>query len=328
MKNKLKSYFLHPFPFVGALLISLFFITVPFISQWVSSYETYSGYAGKQATVIANAIQNILIYPFGKWLKGSHQYLVVFPYWLVLLLLIQFVVLKYKRLIKISLLGFVVVLFLLYCFPNVLLFGESPNPSQSIGSVSNGKIRYSKRLPFRGKNFTTYSFPGYLAGRTFVHDKLRKTILETYEKCLTTTPDRVFLIGETGRRHGGLFLPHRTHRNGLSVDFMTPLLKNGKPYTSHHIFNLWAYGFEFDNNGRWKKISIDYETMAQHLLALQATAKENGLAIQKVIFDPVLRPYLLATPTGKKIKHLPFTKNRVIVRHDDHYHIDFKVLGK
>lgn len=37
-------------------------------------------------------------------------------------------------------------------------------------------------------------------------------------------PDQVFLHAETGRKAGGQFKPHKTHRNGLSADFMVPVL--------------------------------------------------------------------------------------------------------
>jgi len=100
--------------------------------------------------------------------------------------------------------------------------------------------------------------------------------------------------------------------------------KNGKPYNAHHIFTGWGYGYVFDNQGKNGELSIDYETMAQHLLFLYETAKENGLKIQKVIFDPVLQPYLFKTPTGRKLKgKFYFTRGRVVFRHYDHYHVDF-----
>ena len=133
---------------------------------------------------------------------------------------------------------------------------------------------------------------------------------------------------ETGHKSGGRFLPHRTHRNGMSVDFMTPMLKNGKPYQSHHIFNLWGYGWEFDDTGKKGKVSIDYETMARHIMAVYETAPKHGLRIKKVIFDPVLQPYLFQTETGKKLKgKFYFTRHRVSFRHDDHYHIDFEIAN-
>jgi len=322
---KTKRYFSSPFPYLLALLITALYFAIPYIAQWISTHPTYNKYAGKQAANIAHYMQDGFFYPFGKWLNGTTQSILIFPYCIFILLLIRAFFIHTKKFWKYFILTGMTVLLFLYCFPNVLLFGESPKESIVKGTVSNGKIEYSKRVPFRGSNYSTYSFLCYLAERTFVHDSVRKTIVESYSKCETTVPNRTFILGETGSRHGGQFLPHRTHRNGMSVDFMTPLLKKGKKYRTNHVSNIWGYGLEFDDKGNRKKLSIDYEAMAQHLLALEQVAKENGLAIQKVIFDPVLRPYLLKTKIGQKIKHLPFTKNRVIVRHDDHYHVDFKL---
>jgi penicillin-insensitive murein endopeptidase len=296
------------------------------IAKWIVTDPTYAKYAEKDALIIVNHAQKGFVYPFGKWLNSTFRAVFIFPYWLLLFGLIHYLFVRFKRFWKTVGIAFLITLFLLFLFPNTLLIFENDKSSISIGTVSNGRIQNAKRMNYRGDNFSTYSFAGYLFGRTFVHDRLKKTILETYEKCEKSCPDVKFILGEIGSRNGGQFLPHRTHRNGLSVDFMTPLIKNGKSFHSTHLFNLWGYRLEFDNRGKKGNLEIDYETIAKHLSALEEIAKQNDLRIQKVIFDPVLRPYLLATPTGKKLKHLPYTKNRVIVRHDDHYHVDFEVL--
>ncbi len=311
------------FVIILTLLFSLFYFLMPTIADWIVSDPTYLKYAGKDADRIVNYLQKTFIYPFGKWLKGSSRYWIVIPYYFFLIAGIRYLLGRFKKLWKITGIGLLVIFFFLYLFPNIFQLFENSRPSIVHGSVSRGYVENAKRMYFRGDNYTTYSYPGYLAGRTFAHDKVRQTMLDAFEVCETTCPDITFVVGEIGFRNGGQFLPHRTHRNGMSVDFMTPLLKKGKHYRSHHLFNLWGYRFEFDNKGKKGNVEIDYETTARHLLALDQAAKKNGLKIQKVIFDPVLRPYLLKTPTGQKIKHLPFTKNRVIVRHDDHYHVDF-----
>ncbi|MEZ4688387.1 MAG: hypothetical protein R3B47_20695 [Bacteroidia bacterium] len=129
---------------------------------------------------------------------------------------------------------------------------------------------------------------------------------------------------ETGLRFGGRTAAPHTHRNGLSVDFMTPMRKNGKPWAASGLFNLWAYGRNFDDRGRKGEIEVDYEAMAQHIVALEKAAKANGLSIKKIIFDPVLQPFLFETESGKGLKQrIHFTRGRVIPRHDDHYHVDF-----
>jgi penicillin-insensitive murein endopeptidase len=66
--------------------------------------------------------------------------------------------------------------------------------------------------------------------------------------------------------------------------------------------------------------------MARHIMALERAAKKHGLSIKKIIFDPKLQPFLSKTKSGKGLrKRIYFTRNRVIPRHDDHYHVDFEI---
>ena len=316
-------YFKHPSVYWTALLFTILFFCIPFIAEWITSDPTYAKYAGRDVTRIAQYVQSGFVYPFGKWLGSSWRSFIVFPYLFLVFGTLRFLFVRFKKFWKIAGISAIGLYVFLFLFPNTLMILENNKESISKGTVANGSISNAKRVQYRGINHSTYSYTCYLFGRTFAHSKVRNTILDAYQYCEQTCPEVDFVLGEIGSRHGGHFPPHRTHRNGKSVDFMTPLLKNGKPYQANHLFNLWGYRLEFDNKGSTGNVSIDYETMAKHLLALEKAAKENDLRIQKVIFDPVLRPYLLATPTGKKLKHLPFTKNRVIVRHDDHYHVDF-----
>ncbi|MBX2877363.1 MAG: penicillin-insensitive murein endopeptidase [Saprospiraceae bacterium] len=321
-----RSVFRHPFPYIFAVLVTLIYISLWPISEWVTAKPGLVKYAEHDAPRIVGILRKGLLYPFGGVLTNTMRHALVFPYWLLLGFGIRALYLLGKPYWKYVLGTFTGILLLLYIFPGILLLFEGNLPSQSTGRVGKGSIVNAKRIPYRGANFTTYSFGGYLSGRTFVHDKVKTTVLDAYEICRETAPSTHFILGETGRKHGGAFIPHRTHQNGLSVDFMTPLLKKDRPYQRHHLFNLWGYAHEFDDKGKKGNLEVDYETMAIHLLAVKRAAKANGLRIQKVIFDPVLRPKLLATSMGKELRSLPFTKNRVIIRHDDHYHIDFKVL--
>jgi len=317
------------YPFVPALVMALLFYALPSIAHWIAADEMFRN-ATRQSSNIARAIQSGLIYPFGKWLPTTWEYILVFPYWLIVFSIIGFFYKKTKKFWKWVFIAFLSLYLFFFIFPDTLLWLENSKPSISSGTVSNGNIKNAKRIPLRGNNYTTYSYTCYLLGRTFVHDKVKHTVLDAYSICEESCPNKKFLLGETGHRRGGSFLPHRTHRNGLSVDFMTPLL-NGKNnrvklhYFNYHLFNLWGYGMDFDNNGNGNKGNIDYETTAKHILALEKAANKNGLRIQKIIFHPSLRKKLLATVSGKKISHLPYTKNPVIIRHDDHYHIDFAV---
>ncbi len=313
-------------PLILSILIGIFFFLVPVIAKALAKHPTFKG-AGGDAQNIAKIIQSGLVYPFGKWLPSIWEYAIVVPYWLLIFLLVFFVIRKTKKIWKWVFLAFTAIYLFLFIFPDTLLLFESKKSSVASGSVGSGSLKYGKRVPLRGDNYTTYSFTCYLLGRTHAHDPVRQTVLDAYEICEETCPDMEFLLGEIGHKNGGRFLPHRTHRNGMSVDFMTPLTRKGKPasnsYFRYHLFNLWGYGRDFDSNGKNGNLEIDFETTARHILALDQAAKKNGLRIKKIILAPELRRKMLKTPTGRKITHLTYTKNPVVVRHDDHYHVDF-----
>ena len=325
----LRRYFRHPFPYLAALLLSLLYFALPPIIQWIAAQPTFAEYAYLDAGRVTVGLQQKMLFPLGKFLSKTQRMYLVFPYLLLCFLMLRALYLHTRRLWYYGGIAIVAFLVLLYLFPGLLLLGESKTASTSIGHVANGKIQHSKRMYFRGANFTTYSYGGYLLGRTHVNDRVRKIMVNAYEACRETCPGVTFVVGEIGHPKGGKFLPHRTHQNGLSVDFMSPLLKRDQPYRNNHLFNLWGYRHRFDDRGNMgKKVRIDFETMAKHLYELDKATRAEGLIIQKVIFDPVLRPLLLATEYGAKIKHLPFTKKRVIVRHDDHYHVDFGIPSR
>lgn len=313
-------------PYLLALLITLLYFGLPLFANYLTSQPQFARFASRDVPRIVEGVQQGLLYPVGKFIPNPWRSILVFPYWLLIFWGIGWIYRKTRPTSKYLLWAGSGLLFLLYLFPNTLLLLESSRSSVAHGSVRDGWIEGARRLPFRGENFTTYSFPGYLFGRTYVHEKVRKTVLDAFAVCAEKLPETTFVIGETGLPHGGIFHPHRTHRNGLSVDIMTPLLRNEKPYHTHHLFNLWGYGLEFDDLGNLDKhTSIDYQSLGEIILALKEAAHQNDLTIEKVIFDPVLRPPLFATEAGKKIRDLPYTKNRIILRHDDHFHIDFGV---
>ena len=58
--------------------------------------------------------------------------------------------------------------------------------------------------------------------------------------------------------------PNRTHQNGTSIDFASPLKKNDQPYHGDQWKGIHHYGIKFDEQGRCKgnkKISINFEAM-------------------------------------------------------------------
>ncbi|HWE40873.1 MAG TPA: hypothetical protein VG432_00075 [Gemmatimonadaceae bacterium] len=53
----------------------------------------------------------------------------------------------------------------------------------------------------------------------------------------------------------------------------------------------------------------------------------DGLAIDVVIFAPALERRLLAGPGGEQLRgRVRFTRRVPWVRHDEHYHVNFRVL--
>ena len=217
---------------------------------------------------------------------------------------------------------------LLICFWPVT---AAASESTCFGTTGNGRLENGVKLPASGKNFSSYSLLGRTLGRTYVHSKVAATVADAFGSLEDTRPETVFVYGETGFQSGGSFRPHKTHQNGLSVDFMIPVQnKKGESIPlPTHAFNKWGYDLEFDAEGRLDDMTIDWEAMADHLAALHKAAKANGIGIWRVIFDPKLQPFLWNTKNGAYLRaNLQFSTRRSWVRHDDHYHVDFEVPCK
>ena len=203
--------------------------------------------------------------------------------------------------------------------------------STCYGTTKQGKLKNGIQLPDRGDNFISYSKLGILLGRTYVHGTVHEVVVEAYKTLAKDTPDKRFVYGETGFKEGGKFRPHKTHQNGLSVDFMVPVINNeGQSiFLPTSPLNKWGYSIEFDENGELEEYKIDYEAMAVHLRVLNQQAKKSGITIWRIFFDPKLQKILFATKQGKGLnKILKFSPKPSWVRHDDHYHVDFKVKCK
>jgi penicillin-insensitive murein DD-endopeptidase len=73
-------------------------------------------------------------------------------------------------------------------------------------------------------------------------------------------------------------------------------------------------------------LSIDFQAMAEHLYQLQQAATQAGVGINLVIFERSYLRQLFATPRGAALQgSLQFMKKPPWVRHDEHYHVDFKI---
>ena len=214
----------------------------------------------------------------------------------------------------------------------IALSGHAANAeSQCYGTVSNGRIERSVKLPASGQNFSAYSSIGAAAGRTYVHSKVAEIIVAAYGELAKAQPSNVYVYGETGWSSGGRLRPHRTHQNGLSVDFFVPV-RNGEGKSvpmPTGITNKLGYNIEFDQAGKYDEYTIDFPSLVEHLYQLQQAAQAKGSGISLVILDPAYLPKLFATARGTHLqKTLPFMKGKPWVRHDEHYHVDFSVPCK
>lgn len=200
--------------------------------------------------------------------------------------------------------------------------------STCYGTTANGRLTHGVRLPSNGANFTSYGAVPETAGRTYVHDRVRDIVVEAYRMLEADQPGKVFKYAETGFEAGGQFKPHKTHRNGLSIDFMVPVVdRNGASvHLPTHALNKYGYDIEFDAQGRYGEYRIDYEALAAHIVALDRAARKKGHGLWRVIFDPGLAPNLYRTQYGEYIRNqVQIPRKPSWVRHDEHYHVDFLV---
>lgn len=205
---------------------------------------------------------------------------------------------------------------------------QSDAPSRSVGRKADGRLEHGKRLPSAGANFVAYSRLGALLGRGSVHSTVRAVVLDAYRELERTAPGVTFVYGETGWPRGGRIRPHRTHQNGLSVDFMVPVRgADGRPARlPTSPWTKFGYAIEFDSAGRAGGLEIDFEAIAAHLAALERSARRHGVGIELVILAPELTVALQRTPgSGALVRRLPFMRGRPWVRHDEHYHVDFRI---
>lgn len=183
-------------------------------------------------------------------------------------------------------------------------------------------------LPRDGVNFETYSTLSSIIGRTYVHPKVSKTVIDSYGKLYRNEPELFFVYGETGNKTGENFFPHRTHLNGLSVDFMTPMRNETTGKISRlptNLFTLWGYGIRLEPQKTYNNMKIDLTAICLHLAELDRAAGANGLNIELVIIEPSILNALRKRPEYSRISNLPFMEGRAWFPHDSHYHVDFVI---
>ena len=217
------------------------------------------------------------------------------------------------------------------CLPEV--FYSHPAESESIGSVRNGSLKHGWLIPHQGKNFHYFSgLSYYILNNAYTHSKVYQVLLDAYKACEVTSPETMYRLMECSDRTGGKMWFHRTHQNGMSVDFMVPL-KNGHSLTIlSNYTGLVHYLLQFSPDGHFslnRNTEIDFDAMAKHLIALDNAAKAHGLRIRKVLFHTDLHTYLFHCPSGTEllsheINFTPHLSNLINRFHDDHYHVDFE----
>lgn len=203
--------------------------------------------------------------------------------------------------------------------------------STCFGTTSHGRLENGVKLPIRGQNFSAYSTVAASLRRTHVHSTVADIVVAAYKALERTLPGTTFVYGETGWPSGGSFKPHRTHQNGLSVDFFMPVRdKSGRSVPlPTNATDRFGYDIEFDAAGRYGEYTIDFEALAEHLYQLHMAARAKGAGIALVILDPPYLPKLFATRRGAFLQqYLPIMKGAAWVRHDEHYHVDFNVTCK
>ncbi len=221
---------------------------------------------------------------------------------------------------------------------NVLAYQQAhPNPeasSKSIGTVSKGSLQSGRLFPYQGSNFSYFDTLSYVSGRAWVHERVRDATLDAYAALDTLVPGRVLGMMECSNEKGGKIWPHRTHQNGLSIDFMMPMRQNGQAFYGLDTIGLEHYLLEFDASTRYlgdTSIHAVLDLVAQHLLLLQQTAKAHQLKITKVILKLEFKDELFATPHGMLLKNSGIYLASELTSlinglHDNHYHVDFGLL--
>ena len=199
--------------------------------------------------------------------------------------------------------------------------------SRCFGSTSHGRLEGGVSLPLSGDNYGAYSFLGWSIGRTHVHSTVQAILIDAYAALESAARDKVFVYGETGLKKGGSFKPHKTHQNGLSVDLMVPVLREGASVPiPGNAFNRFGYDLEFDDQGRYEDYRIDFEALGELIHQIDHAAKAHKVGITRVIFEVPLQQQLWKTARGDSLRrNVTFSTRPAWVRHDEHIHIDFAI---
>lgn len=185
------------------------------------------------------------------------------------------------------------------------------------------------QLPMSGNNFEAYSDALHILGRCYLLSPVTEAVIKAYEELEETCPEQQFIYAEMGWKGGGRFDPHRTHREGLSADFITPMKFEADGSAARLPIgpaNRWGYDLRLDREGCLEDICIDISAVILHIQALDRAAREQGYRIKQVIFDPPILLLLRNHQEYNKIQHIRFMEGQAWFPHDGHYHVDFEKL--
>lgn len=200
--------------------------------------------------------------------------------------------------------------------------------STCFGSPGHGCIDDAVALPLTGPDFIAYSDSPITSGSQFVHASVAAIVQDAFADLRQRHPGVMFMFGETGLAGGGPFKPHKTHQNGLSVDFFVPVrdLQGRSVLLPTVLNNRYGYDIEFDIEGRYVNYRIDFPALAEYLHALHRAAARHKAGFKLVILEPAYVNRLMNTDRGAYLrKHVRFMRSKPWVRHDEHFHIDFDI---
>jgi len=206
--------------------------------------------------------------------------------------------------------------------------------------AADGELQGTRSLPPFGKGYRVYSLLGNALGRQYAHHRVIESLVGASKRVHESTGS-VTEIAEIGWRDGGRFRPHATHRDGLSVDIITPMrdIETLQPVRlGTSVWNLFGYCWHIDDDTHqlsgmaWDVSSdkgpsvcpnidfestkeVDFETLAVLLEELDAEARSRGGKIRYVIVDPSFVEPL--ADTGVRLS------TRSWIEHDDHIHVEF-----
>ena len=104
----------------------------------------------------------------------------------------------------------------------------------------------TRSLPPRGKGYRTYSYFGSALGRQYAHHKVIETLQDAFANLHETT-GQTFDVAKLAPNTVVNLVPHFTHREGMSVNIMTPMKKGDKPARlSTGPMSLWGYCWHID----------------------------------------------------------------------------------